>query len=75
MHDKQHRVQKVKLKVWRRDKRDIAPSTKLFNELKPKDTAANGKTHLKMFRITFGKDLIELLTSESNRCRMCNRPE
>lgn len=71
---KQRRVQKVKPKVWRWDKRDIAPSTKLFNELKPKATAASGKTPLKMFRIMFGEDLIVLLTFESNRYRMCNHP-
>lgn len=72
---KQRRIQKEKPKVWRWDKRDIPHCTKVHNELKPKAAAAEGKTALKMFKLMYGEDLIELLTFESNRHRISNRPK
>ncbi|KAK8771379.1 hypothetical protein V5799_025377 [Amblyomma americanum] len=72
---KQRRIQKEKPEVWRWDKRDIPHCTKVHNELKPKAAAAEGKTPLKMFKLMYGEDLIELLTFESNRHRILNRPK
>ncbi|KAK8758584.1 hypothetical protein V5799_003783, partial [Amblyomma americanum] len=72
---KQRRIQKEKPKVWRWDKRDIPHCTKVHNELKPKAAAAEGKTPLKMFKLMYGEDHIELLTFESNRHRILNRPK